>query len=355
VTSDRPAVLVVDDSALVRRVIADIVAESGEFRVAGEAADGMDAIRKVHALDPDIVTLDVQMPELDGLQALGYIMSEAPRPVVMLSALESPEGGDLTIRALELGAVDFVRKPGADGAIERLALRERLLTGLRGALAMNLSATSVLARPRLARRRPPAESRPARLVVAVAASTGGPRALAELVPALPPLLDTAVLVVQHMPAGFTESLARRLDRMAALPVAEARAGEPILSNHVYVAPGGRHLTVAADAGAPRLVLEDGPPVHGVRPCADLLFQSVARRFGANAVGVVLTGMGKDGAEGLRLMRREGAFAIVQDQSSAVVYGMPRAALQCAGADEVTPLPGIVPAIVRALSSRHAPV
>jgi two-component system chemotaxis response regulator CheB len=340
---------VVDDSALVRRAIADLIEVSGEFRVAGEAVDGMDAIRKAHTLEPDIVTLDVQMPELDGLQTLGYIMSEIPRPVIMLTAIDAPEGGDLTIRALELGAVDFVRKPGRDDAIDGTTLAVRLLSALRGAVAVNLSATSVLARPIRARHRAVQPSHPATCVVAVAASTGGPRALAELMPSLPPDLDAAVLVVQHMPAGFTESLARRLDRVAALPVAEVRGGEPILANRVYVAPGGRHLTVSSGTGAASLVLDQRPPVHGVRPCADLLFASVARRFGASAVGVVLTGMGRDGAEGLRLMRAAGAFGIVQDAGSAVVYGMPRAALQHAGADEVTPLDALATAIVRGVA------
>ena len=351
-SSERPSVLVVDDSALVRRVIADVIAESGEFRVSGEAADGMDAIRKVHALNPDIVTLDVEMPELDGLQALGYIMGEVPRAVVMLTAIETPEGGDLTIRALELGAVDFVRKPGRDEAIDGARLRERLLSSLREAATVNLSATSVLARPRHARQRASPVTQPAECVVAIAASTGGPRALAELIPALPPELNAAVIVVQHMPAGFTESLARRLDRVATLPVSEVRGGEPILANRIYVARGGRHLTVSSGAGVPCLAVGDEPPVHGVRPCADLLFASVARRYGRKAVGVVLTGMGRDGAEGLRLMRDAGAYSIVQDAASAVVFGMPRAALQRAGgADDVSPLSRIASAIVRGVGTR----
>lgn len=350
-TSEPPSVLIVDDSALVRRVVADVVAGSGAFTVAGEAADGMEAIRQVHALDPDIVTLDIQMPALDGLQALGYIMSEAPRAVVMLAAIEAPGAGDRTIRALELGAVDFVRKPGAEQSLAGEPFRERLLAALHGAAAMNLSAASVLARPHRARQRAGLRADPAARVVAIAASTGGPRALAELVPQLPPDLDAAVLVVQHMPAGFTESLARRLDRVSALPVSEAQAGERVLANRVYVARGGHHLGVAAGEGGAVLRVTDDPPVYGVRPCADLLFASVAKRYGAGAVGVVLTGMGRDGAEGLRLMREAGAFGIVQEAGSAVVFGMPRAALQRAGADEVAPLPGIVPAIVRGLASR----
>ena len=351
-TSERPSVLVVDDSALVRRVLADLLEASGEFRVAGEATDGLEAIRKVHALAPDLVTLDIQMPGLDGLQVLGYLMSETPRPVVVLTAMEDPRGGDLTLRALELGAVDFVRKPVPDEGLEAAPLRERLLGALRGALRVNLAATGMLARPLTARQRATAPARPATRVVAIAASTGGPRALAELVPALPPDLEAAVLVAQHMPAGFTGSLAERLDRRSALPVSEARHGEPLLANRVYIAPGGRHLALSSGR-TPCLEVRDGAPRLGVRPSADVLFAAVMEAFGAAADGVVLTGMGRDGAEGLRLLRGTGAYGIVQDQATSTVYGMPRAALHAAGADAVSSLPDMARAIVEALASRRS--
>jgi two-component system chemotaxis response regulator CheB len=351
VNSDRPTVLVVDDSKLVRRVLLDLIESSGEFRVVGEAEDGLDAVRKVHALDPDLVTLDVQMPGLDGLQVLGYIMSEAPRPVVMLTAGGEPRGDDLTLRALELGAVDFVRKPAPDEGLHADALSERLLGALRGALTVNLNAASVLARPVRARGRatPPAKS--ATRVVALAASTGGPRALAEMIPALPPDLGAAVVIAQHMPAGFTASLAERLDRRSALPVIEAIDGDPLMENRVYVAPGGRHLLVSSGTdGSPRFDVRDAAPVHGVRPSADLLFQSIAGAFGQAAVGVVLTGMGRDGTEGLRVMRGVGAYAIVQDEPTSTVYGMPKMALGVAGADTIAALPDMARAIVHALST-----
>ncbi|HEY3186259.1 MAG TPA: response regulator, partial [Solirubrobacteraceae bacterium] len=228
-----PRVLVVDDSPLLRRVICDVVEESGEFVVVGTARDGHDALRQVHALDPDIVTLDVDMPGLDGLHALGYIMSEAPRAVVMLSALDAPRGGDLTIRALELGAVDFVRKPNGVEALDPGLLRDRLLQALRAASGVNLRGVSILARPRLVPRAPIAGVAPAMRVVAIAASTGGPRALAEIVSRLPSPLGAAVLIAQHMPAGFTESLARRLAGMTALIAHEAVDGETVLAEHVY--------------------------------------------------------------------------------------------------------------------------
>ncbi|HEX7121771.1 MAG TPA: chemotaxis response regulator protein-glutamate methylesterase [Gemmatimonadaceae bacterium] len=336
-SSERPTVLVVDDSAVVRSVITDVIEASGEFHVVGTAANGLEAIRQVHALNPALITLDVQMPELDGLQALGYIMSEAPRPVVMLSALEVPGGGDLTIRALELGAVDFVRKPGRDEGLDATALAAQLIVALRGAAGSNPRATAILAKPHAATKPARVATYPARHVVAIAASTGGPRALAELIPSLPPDLGAAVLVVQHMPRGFTDSLARRLDRLSALPVAEAREGDLVMAGRVYIAPGGRHMVVRDSAEGCRIALHDEPPVWGMRPSADPLFASVALVFGRNAVGVVLTGMGRDGAEGLKTLRMAGAFAVVQDPASSVVYGMPSFAIRHAGADAVTPL------------------
>jgi two-component system chemotaxis response regulator CheB len=346
-------VLVVDDSALVREMIADLLDASGEFRVAGSARDGMEAIRKVHALNPDLVTLDVQMPDLDGLQTLGYIMSEAPRPVVMLSALDSPRGGDLTIRALELGAVEFVRKPLADDALDAHALRDRLLPALRAASSVNLRAAAMLPRPRIPTKAARNSATPASHVVAIAASTGGPRALAEIIPALRADLRAAILIVQHMPSGFTESLARRLDRLSPLPVREGAHGDPILEGHVYIAPGGQHMAVErqADGGGLRIVVFDGPPVLGVRPSADRLFHSVALHVGRNAVGVVLTGMGRDGSEGLRGMRAAGAYSLVQDRHSSSVFGMPLVALQTAGADRVAALPDVAAAIEEGLLAR----
>ena len=351
-------VLVVDDSAFMRRVISDIVDGSAEFRVVGTARNGYEALKQIHALEPDIVTLDIEMPELDGLQALGYIMSETPRPVVMLSAAGADGTHDPTIRALELGAVDFVRKPSGPISLDLSTVRDRLLEALRASTQVNLRGVPMLARPRAAvdpqavavGGAPNAATR----VVVVATSTGGPRALAELVPALPRALGAAVLVVQHMPRGFTKSLAQRLDVLSPLRVAEAAEGDRILQNRVYVAPGGLHMRVSAP-GAPAVIeLEMSPPVWGVRPAADLLFRSAAAHFGPACVGVVLTGMGRDGAEGLRAVRDAGGLAIVQDKESSVIYGMPQAARAIAGADRVEPLAGVAPAIVELLARLPAP-
>ena len=353
-SSSQRTVLVVDDSAFMRKLVSEILSTSGEFRVVGTARHGLDALKQIHALDPEIVTLDIEMPELDGLQALGYIMSETPRPVVMLSALDSPNGGALTIRALELGAVDFVHKPSGPARESIDLLGARLLDALRAASCVNLRGVPVLARASLVpqglgRSQPAA----ATAAVAIAASTGGPRALAEVIPRLPAGLDAAVLVVQHMPAGFTASLASRLNALSRLPVAEARHGDRIEHGCVYVAPGGLHMRVTDGAGVPRIALDQTPPIWGVRPSADPLFRSAAQRFGASLVGVVLTGMGRDGAEGLRAIRDRGGYAIVQDRATSIVYGMPQVALATAGADRMLPLGDIAGEIAGAVARPRA--
>jgi two-component system chemotaxis response regulator CheB len=349
----RRTVLVVDDSALVRQVVCDLIASFDEFEVAGTANDGMDALAKVHALDPDIVTLDIEMPMIDGIAALGYIMSEAPRPVVMLSGVNSRGAVDLTLRALELGAVDFVRKPAGAFADAMPAMADRLLEALRAAAVVNLRGVPMLARVALAIDRARISVRGARGAVAIAASTGGPRALVEVVPALTRELDAAVLIVQHMPPGFTAGLARRLDAMSPLGVSEATDGEAVLTNHVYIAPGGQHMTIASDGAQARIKLDVSPPVWGVRPAADPLFASVARHFGGACVGAVLTGMGRDGGAGLAAIRAAGGGAVVQDRATATIYGMPQFALEHAGADVVAPLGMVATSVTELLVARRA--
>jgi two-component system chemotaxis response regulator CheB len=350
-TSKLPTVLVVDDSAFMRKLVTEMVDGSGEFRVVATARNGLEALKKIHALDPDIVTLDIEMPELDGIGALGYIMSETPRPVVMLSGAASVAGIDLTIRALELGGVDFVKKPGGPISLDIGGVRDRLLDALRASREVNLRGVSVLARhrgQRLAARSANGGSWATR-VVAIAASTGGPRALAELVPALRADLDAAVLIVQHMPAGFTKSLAERLDLHSPLAVAEAIEGERVVHNRVYLAPGGQHMRVRLEAGVPVIALDSTPPVWGVRPSADPLFRSVADVFGAAAIGVVLTGMGRDGAEGLRAIHEAGGLGVAQDRATSIIYGMPHAALLAGGVDQVLPLQAIAGALTDLLT------
>ena len=357
-SSRLPTVLVVDDSAFMRKLVSEMVDASGEFRVIGTARNGLEALKKIHALDPEIVTLDIEMPELDGIGALGYIMSETPRPVVMLSGAASESGRDPAIRALELGAVDFVKKPGGPISLDLDRVRDRLMDALRASREVNLRGMPVLARradsPTF-RNGVAVGGTWATRAVAIAASTGGPRALADLIPALRPDLDAAVLIVQHMPAGFTRSLAERLDLHSRLTVAEACDGERVLHNRVYLAPGGQHMRVRVQGGVPVISLDSSPPVWGVRPSADPMFKSVADVFGPTAVGVVLTGMGRDGAEGMRAIHDAGGVGIAQDRATSIIYGMPHAALVAGGIDQVLPLQAIAGAVTDLLTSKGSGV
>ncbi len=345
----------VDDSAFMRRLITDIVESRPEFLVVGTASDGADALAKVRMLRPDIVTLDIEMPQVNGLAALEQIMTEMPRPVVMLSAAGSESDNSLTIRALELGAVDFVRKPSGPVSVD--------LSGVRAELLHALAAASMVRVPHAATRvrndRVPLPSHPiprfdaALKAVVIAASTGGPRALSEVVTHLPDSFEPAILVVQHMPPEFLFSLAARLTQIGRIPVKVAGQNEPILGGRMYLAPGNRHMTITVRNGAPVIRIEDGPAICGVRPSANPLFSSAASVFGERVVGVVLTGMGHDGAEGLRSVRAAGGGAIVQDRASSIIYGMPRAALAAAGADRVVAPRLVGSAVSDLLSLRRA--
>ncbi|HYW30796.1 MAG TPA: chemotaxis response regulator protein-glutamate methylesterase [Gemmatimonas sp.] len=363
-------VLVVDDSAFMRRLVSDVVSSSGEFTVVGTARDGEDALHQVAALDPDIVTLDVDMPSVDGLDALRRIMRTSPRPVVMLSGGGVDGGAAATIRALELGAVDFVRKPSGAISLDLDEVRDRLLDALRAAACTNRETLIAQRRDLMPDRRPQRSggidtnstdafsiARHATGVVCIAASTGGPAALARVIPRLPRFEQCAVLIVQHMPAGFTVSFATRLHGLSRLSVHEARDGEALLAGHAYVAPGGRHMRLAGMLGSPVLRLDDGPTEWGVRPAADPLFLSASALFGRAVLGVVLTGMGRDGAAGLQAIRQAGGLGVVQDRDSAVIAGMPEAALRLAGADYVESLESIADVIgelVARLPVRAAP-
>lgn len=354
--SDPRSVLIVDDSALVRRVVRDAIEASPDFRVAGEAANGVEALRCVHELDPDLVTMDITMPGLGGLETLGCLMSEFPRPVVMLSGAESAVSAELTIRALELGAVDFVRKPSSADVLDETTLRHRLLQALRGAAGVRVAPPVSDAQATRAWRKPRREmvtqgaaagagKEPAQHVIVIAASTGGPRTLAELIPQLILPEGTAVVIVQHMPEQFITSLAGRLSELGPRPVVETNHEALVTGGAIYLARGGRHTRIVrSEGGARHLVHDFAEPVHAVRPAADPLFESAAAAFGGDATAVVLTGMGRDGAEGCREIRRRGGLVIVQDPATCVVGGMGASVLAISGADVVSDLSGI-PAVL----------
>lgn len=348
-TAEEPAegrrirVLLVDDSTTVRAVLRRLLDATGDIQVVGTAADGEQAIEAVARLRPDVVTLDVEMPHLDGLQTLERLLPLHPVPVVMCSSLTS-EGAAATIRALELGAVDFIEKPGP-----------RTFDGALGAALADKVRAASRARVRPHAPRPDHAPRPLRGVwqdrlLVIGASTGGPSAVREVVTSLPPDFGLPVVIVQHMPPGFTRSLAERLNGLGPLPVVEAEPGMQLERGRALLAPGGFHLEFDA---AGRAVLGEGAPEEGVRPAVNVTLASAAaiECFREPPLAVVLTGMGRDGRRGAGLVRAAGGTVIVEDESTCVVYGMPRAIAEAGLADEVLPRGRIASAIVRHATAR----
>jgi two-component system chemotaxis response regulator CheB len=318
-----------------RGLVTEIVEFRDDYRVVGTAADGVEALQQVRSLTPDIVTLDVAMPRMDGLTALRRIMSEMPLPVIVVSAADSTNLNESAVRALELGAVDFVRKPSGPVSVDLLAVREHLLRALDTASMVRFGKAlhEVKAEPQAVG--PPASrrERPARQVIVVAASTGGPRALAQMMSKLPSGLEAAIVVAQHMPAEFVPTLANRLGQLSALPVTVALDAEVLLASHVYLTPGDGQTRLRRTDDGSVFRVDSGDPLCA-KPAADPLFRSAAEVFGPRAIGVVLSGMGRDGAEGMRAIRGAGGRAIVQDRATSIIYGMPAAALATAGADRI---------------------
>jgi two-component system, chemotaxis family, protein-glutamate methylesterase/glutaminase len=328
----RGRVLIVDDSAFMRRLLRGIIEVTDDYRVVGEARTGLEAIRLLYETNPDIITLDIDMPDLNGLETLGYIMSESPRPVVIVSAHTDGLTSD-ALNVYDLGALEVVSKPAGDAGDQLEVLTERLLHALSAATRAQLRHLTprvrTFSRPLPKKRVGTAH---ASCAVAVAASTGGPRALAEFVPALPADFPCAVIIVQHMPAAFTGAFAERLNAISELEVVEAKHGEMVRAGVVYIAPGGKHLGLRRGNHI-EFTLSDDEPLWGVRPAADPTFRDVASHFGPASAGIVLTGMGRDGADGLRYIKDVGGWTAVEAESSAVIYGMPRSALPFADAQQ----------------------
>ena len=337
-------VLVVDDSALVRSLLGEIINRQADMACIGAAADALLAREMIRTLNPDVITLDVEMPHMDGIEFLSRLMRLRPMPVVMVSTL-TERGAEATLRALELGAVDYVAKPsiGISQGLELLA--EDICAKIRIAAHARLKRAAAVVPTR------PAAAALGRLasekIVFVGASTGGTEATRVLLAQLPPDAP-AVMIAQHMPPGFTRGYAHRLDRQCRIDVSEAIDGERVLPGHAYIAPGGQHLSVERSGTHCVARVHDGEPVNRHKPSVEVLFESAARVLGANALGVMLTGMGGDGARAMRRMRDAGSWNVVQDEASCVVFGMPREAIAAGAAHEVLPLSAIATRLIERL-------
>lgn len=330
-------VLVVDDSALVRNLLAEIIRDTPDMILIGAAPDAYVARDMVNQLTPDVITLDIEMPRMDGLAFLEKLMAARPTPVVMISTL-TEEGAEASLRALELGAVDFIPKPklGVTSGIREYA--EIILEKIRAAAGIRVKALVKKHQPDIGNEKKLSSSsmQSTEKIIAIGASTGGTEAIKDLLIQLPAAVP-GIVITQHMPAGFTRTYAERLNRTTRLYVVEAKGGERILPGHAFLAPGGHHLMVVRSGADYRVKLSDAEPVHRHRPAVDVMMQSVAEAGGKNVIGLLLTGMGKDGAKGMLNIRNRGGFTIAQDEASCVVYGMPKEAVAVGGVDQVISL------------------
>jgi two-component system chemotaxis response regulator CheB len=338
--SDRIRVLVVDDSALMRKLIPAILARDSSIEVVGTAMDGAFALKKIEELRPDVVTLDLDMPRMDGMEMLRLIMRRAPLPVILFST-HSKEGGYATLKALAFGAVDFLAKP-KDAAVGHLdEIADQLIAKIKVAnRAVGRKLPPAVIEETAAPKKMVRAALPPRRVIAIGISTGGPNALQYMLSQIPADFQSTVVIVQHMPEGFTEMFAKRLDECCALEIHEAHSGDLLIAGRVLICPGNRHVMVRRMPRGDMVVLSDGPPVNGHRPSADVLFHSVAQEFGLTAVGVLMTGMGEDGAEGLGAIKTAGGMTIAQSEETCVVSGMPRAAILKGHANKIIPLEGL---------------
>lgn len=355
------SVVVVDDSALVRSLLTEIINRQHDMICVGAAADPLIAREMIRELNPDVITLDVEMPRMDGLEFLSRLMRLRPMPVVMVSTL-TEQGADITLRALEMGAVDYVAKPriGVTNGLHELAgdivdkIRVASCAQVRRlAAAPQAAAGAVPASPA----QPPRAPLPrlsTEKIICIGSSTGGTEAIREVLVPMPADAP-AIVITQHMPPGFTTSFAARLNTLCRIRVSEAQQGQRILPGHAYIAPGGHHLRIDRSGSNYVAVIEDTEPVNRHRPSVEVLFKSAAHVLGPNAIGIMLTGMGGDGAQAMREMKDAGSYNYVQDEASCVVFGMPRMAIQAGAAHEILPLSQIAGAVLTRLANAPAGV
>ena len=332
-------ILIVDDSAFIRHTLQKHLATLPDIEVVGIARNGVEALSAIPDVQPDVVILDVEMPEMDGLTALKHIMTECPTPVIMLSGL-TQRGASTTIRALMRGAVDFVPKPDANTSIHMVV--DELADKIR--LAVNLQQVddrgTAVTTSNLAKQPPRSFTDGDKLII-IGTSTGGPRALRQIIPQLPADLPAAILIVQHMPAGYTATFAQRLNELSKFTVREAENADHIACGLALLAPGGVHLRVNKS----RVFLDDGPPRNHVRPAVDITMETAVSHFGSNIIGVILTGMGNDGTGGAALIKKAGGIIVAESEKTSIVYGMPGSVVKAGHADHILPITKIVPTLM----------
>ncbi|WP_342618951.1 chemotaxis response regulator protein-glutamate methylesterase [Rhodoferax sp. GW822-FHT02A01] len=350
--SKKITVVVVDDSALVRSLLSEIINRQSDMECIGTANDPLIAREMIRELNPDVITLDIEMPKMDGIEFLGRLMRLRPMPVLMISTL-TERGAEITMRALELGAVDFVAKPriGLVDGINELAglIVEKVRVAAQAHVRRTVTPAAVPASTPAAK---PQNASIGRIstekLICIGASTGGTEAIKEILVRMP-ADSPGIVITQHMPPGFTTSFAARLNGLCQISVKEAVNGERILPGHAYIAPGGKQFRIDRSGANYQCVVEDGELVNRHKPSVEVLFKSAARVVGRNAFGIMLTGMGNDGAKAMKEMRDAGSYNFVQDEASCVVFGMPREAILHGAADEVLPLTSIAPALLAKLS------
>ena len=350
-------VLVVDDSALMRRLIPQLIESDSELHVVATAMDGAFALKKIEEHRPDVITLDLEMPRMDGIETLRQIMRVHPVPVVVVSA-HTRQGAATTFKALHMGAFDFIAKPRDVLAEGMQEIAGDLIQKIKAAASSQLrrrTLASAAGSSRKPKRAAASTLVPAKKVIVIGISTGGPNSLEYMLGQFPAEFPAAIVVVQHMPAGFTEPFARRLNESCALEVKEAQSGDILAAGRVLICPGDRHIKVRRMPLGNVVVLSSDGRVNGHRPSVDVLFHSTAAEFGANAVGVLMTGMGEDGAEGLGAMKASGAYTLAQDEASSIVFGMPRAAIERGYAQRIVALEDMANTLIAHCGSSAVPV